>query len=88
MAQLSLTSPEFSERLSDGHAFNTTLEKLVKAGATSRDPLDVLSPLEDLHASLEALALNLLCYLVALLCLCLCDTLDVEHLLFGATHLK
>ena len=86
VTQLSLSSPELSKRLCDGHAFNTTLEKLVEGIAASRDPLDVLPPLEDLHASLEALALNLLCYLIALLCLCLSDALDVEHLLLGAAH--
>ena len=44
----------------------------------------MLALLEDLHASLEALALNLLCYLIALVGLCLCDALDVQHLLLGA----
>ena len=88
VAQLGLSCPELSERLGDGHAFNTTLEKMVEGGTASRDPLDVLPPLEDLHATLEALAFNLLCYFVALFRLCLSDTLDVEHLLFGATHLK
>ena len=77
MTQLGLATPELSECLCDGHALDTALEKLVEGLAPSRDAFDRLSLLKDLHASLEALTLNLLCYLVALLSLCLSDTLDV-----------
>ena len=84
MTKLCLASPELSECLCDRHTLDTALEKLVELDASCRDPLDMLALLEDLHASLEALALNLLCYLIALVGLCLCDALDVQHLLLGA----
>ena len=42
--------------------------------------------LEDLHASLEALTLDLLGNFVALFSFGLCDALDVEHLFLGAAQ--
>ena len=44
--------------------------------------------LEDLHASLEALALYLLGNFEALLSFGLSDALDVEHLFLGAAQSK
>lgn len=84
VTQLGLAGPELSEGLSDGHAFDTALEQSVELDTARRDALNVLSALKDLHASLEALALNLLSNLIALLSFGLSDTLDVEHLFLGA----
>ena len=46
----------------------------------------MLAALEDCHACLETLTLDLLCDLVAFVCLSFRDAFDVEHLLFGAGH--
>ena len=46
----------------------------------------MLAALEDCHACLETLTLDLLRDLVAFVCLSFRDTLDVEHLLLGAGY--
>ena len=46
----------------------------------------MLAALEDCHACLETLTLNLLRDLVAFVRLSFCNALDVEHLLLGAGY--
>jgi len=84
VAQLGLAGPEFSKRLRDRHAFNSTLQESIELDAASRNSLDVFAALENLHACLKALALNLLSDLIALLCLGFSNAFDVEHVLFCA----
>ena len=86
MAQLCLTSAELSEGLSNRHALYTTLQESVKLRTACGDSPDVPAALEDLHASLEALALYLLGNFEALLSFGLRDALDVEHLFLGAAQ--
>ena len=96
MCQLSLASPKFPEGLSDSLAFNPALyqnlserhftEKSVKLSGSGSYPLYLLALLHDSHAGLEAHRLYLRGSFVYLLGLLLSDTLDVEHLLFGARY--
>ena len=88
MAQLGLAAPELSKSLCDRHAFYSSLEQLVECRASCRELFDIFPALKNFHACLEPLALNLLCYLVTLLCFGLRDTLYVEHLLLGAANYK
>ena len=67
VTQLGLAGPELSERLRDRHALDAALKQSVESGGTSRDALNVLASLENRHTRLEALALDLLRYLVALI---------------------
>lgn len=84
MTQLGLAGPEFSKCLRDRHAFNSTLQKSIELYAASGNSLDVFTFLENLHACLKALTLNLLSNLEALLCLSFGNAFDVEHVFFGA----
>ena len=88
MTQLGLAGPELSKRLSNRHAFDSSLKKCVKLSRPRRDPLDVLAFLEDLHTCLEPLTLNLLCYLITLVSFGFRDAFDVQHLLLGAKIFK
>ena len=77
MTQLGLAGPELPKRLRDWHALDPTLQKSVELDTAGRYPLDKLTLLQDLHTSLEALTLDLLCNLVAFISLRLRDTLDI-----------
>ena len=85
MTKLGLARPKLPKRLGNRHALHPTLEQLIELRTARRDALDVLAPLKDGHACLKALALDLLCDLVALIRLGLSYALDVQHLLLGAT---
>ena len=77
VTQLSFARSELSKRFCDRHAFDASLEELVKLVTACRDAFYVLTLLENCHAGLEALGLNFLGNFVKFFNLCLRDTLDV-----------
>jgi len=84
VTQLCLAGPELAECLCYRHALNASLEKCVELCGACRDAPNLLTTLHDLHPCLEALALDFLSDLVALLRLGLCDTLNVQHVFLRA----